>query len=122
MKRRLWVEEGKPPTKLVAALDRLLAESEDWAEWCTAVDVMDHLSKHQSCSGFFWVQGSIGRRDCARVPASWLEWGRWSIITTAQWIFVYPTNLWCRAAQAQVSLRLSQEELERLRAQETLGG
>lgn len=84
------MEGGQAPPDLVALLDPLLDESDDWAEHLPAQEVMAELRDRGLSSGFRVVTGSIAREDEDPVEGSWLEWGEWAIVTTSEFVIVYP--------------------------------
>jgi hypothetical protein len=122
MKRHLWVEGREPPQQLLDVLSQLEEEIETWESWCTALEVMAELSRLGLASGFSWVTGSITETDGGRIDASWLEWGDWSIVTTAQWLFAYPTRQWRYASGAEPSLSLDHRAAGALLANKTPEG
>jgi len=122
VKRHLWVEACEPPQQLLDVLIQLEEQSETWERWCTALEVMAELSRLGLASGFSWVKGSIAETDGSRIDASWLEWGDWSIVTTAQWLFAYPTRQWRYASGAESSLSLDHRAAAALLAKKTCEG
>jgi hypothetical protein len=114
MQRHLWVEDDQAPQALVTLLERLLLDSKSWSDWCSALEVMAELSRLRLSGGFTVVLGSLPEDEGPPTPASWLEWQDFSIITTAEWMFVYPSLQWRQKSRAVVSLTLNEQEAEAL--------